>query len=269
MEVFNMKQYGKSIMISALCAVFLTGCTITIDAKVPNSEINSVSNSQVESSTDNSELNVAPADSLSSAQKQNNHSEQDTNASTSIAKQEDSELLQCAITLTEHLVDYSFPYHADKGFSTPEDLVKAEDGLTIYRFMYAQYKYFDEPTDPYYGFFDSEKLMTDITAVVPLKDAQQIAAEVFDVDSWPETKDLDGFDQEAQCFNFALETGGYSMYTAQNMSAEQIDLQTIVVTFDLVDSNSAAKNHGKYKITYQILTDGDRVFLRFKSCLPC
>lgn len=264
-----MKQYGKSIMIGAFCTVLLTGCTITIDTKVPNSEISSASNSQVESSTDNSELSVAPTNSPSSSQQQNDLGEQDTNTSASIAQKEDLELLQYAITLTEHLVDYSFPYHADKGFSTPEDLVKAGDGLAIYRFMYAQYKYFDEPTDPYYGLFDSAKLKTDITAVVPLKDAQQIAAEVFGVDSWPETKNLDGFDQEAQCFNFALETGGYSMYTARNISAEQADSQTITVTFDLLDSNSAAKNHGKYKITYQILTDGDREFLRFKSCLPC
>ena len=80
-----MKQYGKSIMIGAFFTVLLTGCTITIDTKVPNSEISSASNSQAESSTDNSELSVAPTNSPSSSQQQNDLGEQDTNTSTSIA----------------------------------------------------------------------------------------------------------------------------------------------------------------------------------------
>lgn len=46
------------------------------------------------------------------------------------------------------------------------------------------------------------------------------------------------------------------MDTAQNISAEQVNSQTIFATFDLVDLDSAA----------QILAD--REFLRFISCLP-
>ena len=266
-----MKQHGKNIVIGVLCAALLTGCMGTANTQTPTDENDRVPTSQMESNTDDSEVSADLEDSSSSAQNEDDFTEQDANTPTSAAQKEDAGILQKAVTLTEHLVNDSFPYHAEKGFSTPEDLVKAGDGFTIYRFVYAQHKYFDELADPYYGFFDSEKLKTDMTAIVPLKDAQRIASEVFGSDNWPESKDLDNFDQETECFNFPLEVGEYSMYTAQNISPEQVDSQTIAVTFDLVDVDfdNAAISHGKYKITYQILTDGDREFLRFKSCLPC
>ncbi len=189
-------------------------------------------------------------------------------------EQNAQQLLERAKTLTRHLVKDAFPQEAAQGFATPEKLAASEEGRTIYRFLYAQYHYFDDPTDPYYGLFDPKADLTEIEARMPLDKAQRIVEQVFGVEDWfPEFAQWD-FDQQTQCFCFPLEVGPFSVYDAKDLTAQQRDDQTIVVTLRLTDSDLAVvdapmQDYGSYQLIYQLQTDGDAQFLRFQSFLPC
>lgn len=183
-------------------------------------------------------------------------------------------LLSSSIILTKHLIDDSLPYQATESGITKDDLISIDDGVMIYRFIYSQYKYFDEPSDLYYGQFSSQQNQTDTTVTIPLDKAQLIAYQVFGIEDWFPTFETRDFDASTNCFNFPLEIGPYSCYSAKSMLATPTDSQCIVVTFeledsDLVNSDIPVENHGKYKITYQIMSENDSAFLRFQSFGPC
>ena len=277
-----MKKFMSFLCVCTATFLFAS-CTIQINPSAAPTSAQTSTESTSSISSEQSVSDSIPVPSASPAESNSPNSTAFDQSPDSPSNQQSEIWLQRASALTTHLVNDSFPPEATNGFPTPNSLAASDDGNTIYRFIYAQYKYFDEPTDPYYGLFDAKnniyvntvfnpetnQNVSSLIAAVPLSKAQLIAYQVFGVENWFYDPDYDIFNQESQCFQFPLEVGPYSSYTAQNLSTEQIDAQTIAVSFDLVGSDHVAKNYGRYQVIYQLLTEQDKQFLRFDHFEAC
>lgn len=178
-------------------------------------------------------------------------------------------VIGAAESLTSHLVVYSFPFGAENGYATLEDLIYNEKGDVIYHFVTSQHFFFSDEADPYHTLFDKNELITDTTVSMPLAEVQTMVEQVFGISDWFVDKDCQ-FDEEKQCFHFPLEVGTYSYYTADIVHSQKID-DKIVVTLVLKNSSygeSIPKEYGEYNITYGIVSDSGGDFLRFESFMP-
>jgi len=174
--------------------------------------------------------------------------------------------------LTAHLIQYSF---MDMGIDKFKKSVEPRE--VSYFILGAGGIYDTKTSDPNPGeiVIDPSKYTLykdfihrgELTLEFPVKSVNQMVYEVFGIKEW----DLNGIElnEQKQQYETNLEFGFGYVFGCEDISSEVFeDTATVVTTFMLLIPNPISDTPfrvqgGYYTITYQIMRENERIFLRF------
>lgn len=103
--------------------------------------------------------------------------------------------------------------------------------------------------------------------VFPLHKVQQMVYEVFGIEDARLTANGSAviFDEEKQSYFSGLEFGSGSGYDIENTEVVLTETAEVVVLFDLYAIMDEERDFGRYSITYRVMQEEGRTFLRFEK----
>ncbi len=174
-------------------------------------------------------------------------------------KEELDEAKKQAELLTAHLIDGSL-------LSTALDGETAPSQREINNFVLWTVRFLESPNYLFYDFFSKTE---DALYLFPLKNVQQIVHEVFGVEDWVLESSSLNFNEQKQQYESGLEYEIGGAFSFENLTLEIIeDTAKIETTFLLTDrigfkGEPGWNEHGYYTITFQVMREQERVFLRY------
>ena len=102
-------------------------------------------------------------------------------------------------------------------------------------------------------------------------DAASLANRILGLNEIPESAFQFDYNSEQQRFEFSTASGFLDSYSYTNLKCTVDNAsRTVHAQFNLTDSGSYESNevYGPYEMIFDIISDGDTQYLRFKSVLP-
>jgi hypothetical protein len=172
-----------------------------------------------------------------------------------LTEDEQLALVRQAGFLTENYVDGALDQNILDGAASGSDAEITGFILTISRYM-------DEPGHPYHDFVS---VTPDRVYVFPAEGVRQIAYEVFGVQDWGFGSDI-AFNEARQQYESGLEFGIGHNYSCKDLeTAVSTSTGTVKVSFSLERTVGEGEALGRCRISFEIHSEDDRVFLRYKG----
>ena len=163
---------------------------------------------------------------------------------------------QQALILTEHFIIFSF--HVDAIDNTPAD-------REIFDFMVTLPHYDDELSHPYHNLYYRSDDETQ--AIYPLQDVQLMVYELFGINNWVYLEIPSAYSDGDPAFIIPLEIGSpvapFSLHDATVSSSPD---GTVTVDFMLTNTlffEADSSEYGLYRVTFSVVEEDGRHFLRF------
>ena len=273
LKTANNNTYNNLILTDicvCISLVLLTSCTahITVEPQTspsPTTTLTPDSSSASASSSNTGASEGAPAAAPTPAATP--ESTPFVSSSSETATSGDEALIKEAEFLVKRLVKYTFD-SSIKGGITDINTALEEDPSMLPRLfcvfatnmddlnLYASYGQYSE--DGWYVYISKS-------------DAASLANRLLGLNEIPESAFQFDYNSEQQRFEFSTASGFLDSYSYTNLKCTVDNAsRTVHAQFNLTDSGSYESNevYGPYEMIFDIISDGDTQYLRFKSVLP-